>query len=329
MRRTIIRIAVLFLLTVHFSLLTVFAQVPQAFNYQAVARDGLGKLIATQAIGVKIIIHKDSSLGSVVYSETFAPTTNQFGLFTVAVGKGAIVAGVFNSITWNTGDYWLQVKMDPAGGSAYADMGASQLLSVPYAMYAANGGISGATGPTGISGINGATGATGQAGINGATGTTGQAGINGATGTTGADGVTGPSGPSGIDGATGPTGQAGIDGATGAIGTTGTAGIDGATGSVGPTGTAGIDGATGLVGPTGSAATVREVTDEFNAAASQTSFTLTQSPSAFSKVKMYVNGVRISNTAYSNTGTTLTYVPASNGSYTLTVGDRIQFDYYY
>jgi len=74
---------------------------------------------------------------------------------------------------------------------------------------------------------------------------------------------------------------------------------------------------------------VREVADEFTATTSQTDFTLTQSPSANSKVKMYINGVRISNTAYSNTGTALTYIPANNGSNTLVTGDRIQFDYYY
>jgi hypothetical protein len=77
------------------------------------------------------------------------------------------------------------------------------------------------------------------------------------------------------------------------------------------------------------AAAVREVADEFSATASLTSFTLTQPPSINSKVKMYVNGIRISNTAYSVSGTTLTYVPANNGGYALLAGDRIQFDYYY
>ena len=74
---------------------------------------------------------------------------------------------------------------------------------------------------------------------------------------------------------------------------------------------------------------VRDVTDEFTATASQTSFTLTQTKSDNSKVKMFINGIRISNTAYSVTGTTLTYVPANNGSYSLSVGDRVQLDYYY
>ena len=74
---------------------------------------------------------------------------------------------------------------------------------------------------------------------------------------------------------------------------------------------------------------VRDVADEATATAAQTSFTLTQTPAANSKVKMYINGIRISNTAYSTSGTTVTYTASANGSYTLVTGDRIQFDYYY
>ena len=74
---------------------------------------------------------------------------------------------------------------------------------------------------------------------------------------------------------------------------------------------------------------VREVADEFTATDSQNTFTLTQSPSANSKVKMYINGIRISNTAYSTSGSVVTYTAGNNGSYSLTAGDRVQFDYYY
>jgi hypothetical protein len=70
-----------------------------------------------------------------------------------------------------------------------------------------------------------------------------------------------------------------------------------------------------------------EEADEFSATAAQTSFTLSQTPSANSKVKMYINGIRISNAAYTLSGATITYIPANNGSYTLIASDRIQFDY--
>ncbi|MDP3566380.1 hypothetical protein, partial [Sediminibacterium sp.] len=74
---------------------------------------------------------------------------------------------------------------------------------------------------------------------------------------------------------------------------------------------------------------IREVADEFAATANQTSFTLTQTKSSNSKVKMFINGIRISNTAYSVVGTTLTYIPSNNGNTNLVLNDRIQFDYYY
>jgi GH18 family chitinase len=76
-------------------------------------------------------------------------------------------------------------------------------------------------------------------------------------------------------------------------------------------------------------ALVREVADEFSADAAQTDFILTQIPSVNSKVKMYINGIRISNTAYTISGDTLTYNPTNNGGYALSEDDRIQFDYYY
>jgi hypothetical protein len=75
--------------------------------------------------------------------------------------------------------------------------------------------------------------------------------------------------------------------------------------------------------------TTRETTDEFLAVAGQRTFTLGHTPAATSILKMYINGVRISNSACSNSGLTLTYVPANNGSYSLMAGDRIQFDYSY
>ncbi len=286
-----------------------FAQVPQSMNYQAVARDNMGKLIASHPIGIKIIILQGSATGTAVYTETDTATTNQFGLFTVAIGKGTVITGTFSSITWSTGNYWLQVQMDPAGGTSYTNMGTSQLLSVPFALFAASTSSSGPTGPTGPTGITGMTGPTGIAGGIGAAGPTGNIGLTGPTGAAGSDGATGSTG------ATGPTGVG-----------MGPTGPTGATGSDGTTGSTGITGATG---PTGAGATVREIADEFTATAAQTSFTLTQTPSVNSKIKMYINGVRISNTAYNNTGATLTYIPANNGSYALVIGDRIQLDYYY
>ena len=75
--------------------------------------------------------------------------------------------------------------------------------------------------------------------------------------------------------------------------------------------------------------------------AGQTNFTLTQTPNLTTKLKMYVNGILISQNAYSYKTTSafstnatvptpyLAYVTANNGSYVIALGDRIQFVYSY
>jgi len=72
-----------------------------------------------------------------------------------------------------------------------------------------------------------------------------------------------------------------------------------------------------------------EISDEFTATASQISFSLNTYVSDKSIVKMYINGIRVSNACYSWKDYTVTYDPSKNGGYDLTAGDRIQFDYFY
>ncbi|HPI31473.1 MAG TPA: tail fiber domain-containing protein, partial [Bacteroidales bacterium] len=134
--KTLIKIIFIALTSVCVLQLDAYAQAPQAFNYQAVARDVAGNVLVNQNIGIRVSIHQGSATGVVSYSETFAPTTNEFGLFTLAIGTGTIVDGQFDTIAWGKNQYWMQVEMDPAGGVTYTDMGTSQLLSVPYAMHA-------------------------------------------------------------------------------------------------------------------------------------------------------------------------------------------------
>lgn len=112
-----------------------YAQAPQGMNYQAVARDVSGAVLANQHISLQITI-TDSNGGPTLYQETDTAYTNQFGLFTVNVGSGTPVSGTFSAITWSTVTAWMQVDFDPAGGTSYILMGTSQLLSVPYALSA-------------------------------------------------------------------------------------------------------------------------------------------------------------------------------------------------
>lgn len=141
---------------------TVTAQPPQKFNYQGVARMANGSPIASQAIGMRISILEGSSSGTPVYVETHNATTNQFGLYNVAIGGGSVVSGSMGGITWGTGDKYVKVEIDPAGGTSYTDLGSAQLLSVPYAIYSGTGvpGPAGPTGPTGPAGSANISGTT-------------------------------------------------------------------------------------------------------------------------------------------------------------------------
>lgn len=158
----------LFLFTAFVLLSTLSIAQPQKFNYQGIARQANGTAIASQNIGMRISILNGSASGTPVYVETHSATTNQFGLYNVAIGGGSVVSGTMAGINWGTGDKYIKVEMDPAGGSSYTDLGAAQLLSVPYALYSATG-VPGPQGPAGPTGATGATGPAGSANISGTT----------------------------------------------------------------------------------------------------------------------------------------------------------------
>ncbi|MCB0812900.1 MAG: hypothetical protein KDB87_07025, partial [Flavobacteriales bacterium] len=115
---------------------TLLALAPEAFSYQAVARDAGGDAVANTTVGVQFQVHQTTAAGTVVYAETHSPSTNELGLFTVEVGNGTPTTGTFAAIDWSTGPYFLEVGLDPAGGISYTSVGTQQLLSVPYALHA-------------------------------------------------------------------------------------------------------------------------------------------------------------------------------------------------
>jgi hypothetical protein len=217
-----------------------YSQVPQAVNYQAVARDAFGNPYTNKNISVRITINEGLP-GFPEYQETHTAITNQFGLFTLKIGLGNPTIGSFPNIDWSTGNKYLEVEYDPNGGTNWLNMGVTQLLSVPYALYAETSGGTSTPGPTGPTGPAGPAGATG---LKGATGATGPAGANGSTGPAGANGATGAAGPAGAVGATGPAGANGANGLTGDTGPAGPAGPQGQQGVQGATGSTGV----GIVG---------------------------------------------------------------------------------
>lgn len=111
-------------------------QTPERFSFQGVARQPDGKVAANSSIGLRATIHADNAAGPVMYMESHLTQTNSDGIFNLAIGGGTVISGNFSQISWKSTAHFLQLELDPAGGSNYVDLGTTQLLSEPYAMHA-------------------------------------------------------------------------------------------------------------------------------------------------------------------------------------------------
>lgn len=149
------------------------AQIPNSFKYQAVVRDNAGQVFVNKAVAFQISILQTSESGAVVYSETHSAQTNAFGLVNLEIGAGIIVSGTFSGIDWGSDSYFVKIELDSYNSGLFTEMGTSQLLSVPYALYAKQSGngltISGSAQPGDILYHNGASWVALSKGANGQT----------------------------------------------------------------------------------------------------------------------------------------------------------------
>lgn len=118
----------------------ILAQAPHMMSYQAVIRNADNELVVNTQVGVQISILKGSPSGSTVFSESHNKTTNDNGLVSLEIGTGSNISGHISQIDWSDGPYYIRSETDPAGGGNYSISIASQLMSVPYALYAARSG---------------------------------------------------------------------------------------------------------------------------------------------------------------------------------------------
>jgi hypothetical protein len=116
------------------------ASVPEAIKYQAVVRDNSGNVISNKPIGIRISILKSSVSGTAVYVETHLAVSNSQGLINFEIGNGSPVSGAMSNILWGDDSYFIKLEMDENGGTNYTLIGTSQLVSVPYSLYAKNAG---------------------------------------------------------------------------------------------------------------------------------------------------------------------------------------------
>lgn len=114
------------------------AQVPQGFNYQAIARDAANNAISNRALPVRMTVQTSLVGGTVIWQETQTVTTNPLGILNLVIGRGTRTGGsasLFSDISWGTQPLFLKTEIQyPA--QDYLVMGTSELLSVPYSMVA-------------------------------------------------------------------------------------------------------------------------------------------------------------------------------------------------
>ena len=122
------------------SLTQLQAQAPRGFNYQATVRSAGGELIVNQNVYFKFNMIQGSLTSVPVFTETHYVPTDDLGQVNLIIGQGSATLGAFSELDWSLGSYYLGIELDTDTGNSYVAMGTTQLLSVPYALYAENSG---------------------------------------------------------------------------------------------------------------------------------------------------------------------------------------------
>lgn len=118
-------------------------QIPRIFNYQGIARLADGSPMSNQNLHIKIAILPELNATESVFEEKHQVTTNAYGLYTLSIGGGQAIKGSMNQVAWEKGNQFVRVSIDLKGDGQFQELGTTQLLSVPYALYAEKAGNAG------------------------------------------------------------------------------------------------------------------------------------------------------------------------------------------
>lgn len=129
------------LLLFFFAFISSVSMAQTGINYQGAATNSNGAKLVNQNISLKTSVLQGGVDGNTSYSETHNTITDQFGLFNVVIGQGEVVSGVFEGISWGEDAHFLKVELDATGGGDYTFISTTQMMSVPYALYAENAGL--------------------------------------------------------------------------------------------------------------------------------------------------------------------------------------------
>jgi hypothetical protein len=134
------------------------AQPPPGINYQSVAKDPTNNVAKNRDIYVKGAIRQKSITGTIVWEESFLAKSDNDGIFTIVIGQGTKAGNInikdISLIDWANGPFYFNIKVAVApsipaawwvAADNYLDMGTTQMMSVPYAMFAGNASVTNVT----------------------------------------------------------------------------------------------------------------------------------------------------------------------------------------
>jgi hypothetical protein len=116
--------------------LRIHALTPEAINFQGIARKADGAPVSNATVGLRLSIRRVTAAGQIVYQERHTPTTSTGGQFSIQIGRGTVLStNTFREIAWDSTSHFLEIEIDPAGGTTYVNLGTQQFVSVPYALH--------------------------------------------------------------------------------------------------------------------------------------------------------------------------------------------------
>jgi hypothetical protein len=130
-------------------------QTNKGINFQGIARDNNGYILANKSINIRISIKADTLSSKIEYQEITPITTSVLGLFTIVVGaygtNKIVAVGPFENINWSIAEKYLQIEIDTVGDLSFIYMGTQKINYVPYSFYADNVGAQNINGIIGLS----------------------------------------------------------------------------------------------------------------------------------------------------------------------------------
>jgi hypothetical protein len=126
------------ILFLFFSMISIvgFSQAPDLISYQAIIRNSNNELVSDRTVGMRISILRGSEANELLYQEEHNVKTNLNGLIYLNIGSGTPLFGIMSGIDWSKGPFYIKSETDPNGGKNYTLIVVSQLLSVPFSIYA-------------------------------------------------------------------------------------------------------------------------------------------------------------------------------------------------